>query len=114
MKNAELNRMTKAALINECDHDVEQEHDPRAPWGYEAWRCKKCGHKFHIPKGEACSKCEQPTTADENEYGEFICEDCEQNEAEAAYERYCERFHDGGATEFRSLRDQQIEARKLK
>lgn len=61
-----------------------------------------------------CSKCEQPTTADENEYGEFICEDCEQNEAEAAYERYCERFHDGGATEFRSLRDQQIEARKLK
>lgn len=53
MKNAELNRMTKVAMINECDHDVEQEHDPRAPWGFEAWRCQKCGYKFHIPKGEA-------------------------------------------------------------
>jgi hypothetical protein len=36
-----------------CDHDVEPEHDPRVPWGFEAYRCKKCGHKFHIPKGEA-------------------------------------------------------------
>lgn len=44
----------KAALVSaNCDHDVEPEHDPRAPWGFEAWRCKKCGTKFHIPKGEA-------------------------------------------------------------
>ena len=50
----------------------------------------------------------------ENEYGEFICEDCEQNAAEAAYERFCEDFHDGGNTSFKSLQQQQIEARRLK
>lgn len=45
---------TKAALVAvNCDHDIDPEHDPRAPWGFEAWRCKKCGTKFHIPKGEA-------------------------------------------------------------
>lgn len=37
-----------------------------------------------------------------------------QNRAERAYERQCEDFHDGGSTAFRSLRDQQIEALKLK
>lgn len=35
-----------------CDHDVEHEHDPRAPFGFESVRCKKCGTKFYIPKGE--------------------------------------------------------------
>lgn len=38
----------------ECDHlEQELEHDPRAPFGFEAVRCKKCGTKFQIPKGEA-------------------------------------------------------------
>jgi len=36
------------------------------------------------------------------------------NEAQAAWERHCEDFHDGGSTRFTSLRDQQIEAMKLK
>lgn len=36
MKVKGLNEATKKALINTCDHDVELEHDPRAPWGYEA------------------------------------------------------------------------------
>lgn len=64
--------------------------------------CEHC-HQF-----VATSKCA------ENDYGEFICEDCEQNAAEAAYERFCSDFHDGGNTSFRSLRDQQIEARRFK
>jgi hypothetical protein len=50
----------------------------------------------------------------ENEYGEFICDDCEQNKAEAAYERFCEDFHDGGATQFKTLQQQQIEAKRMK
>lgn len=61
-----------------------------------------------------CDKCDAPTANAEDDYGEFVCDDCQQNAAEAAYERHCEDFHDGGATQFRSLRDQQIEAMKLK
>lgn len=61
-----------------------------------------------------CDTCGAPTVSGENDYGEFICDDCEQNAAETAYERYCEDFHDGGSTRFRSLLDQQIEAMKLK
>ncbi|WP_291869703.1 hypothetical protein [Bradyrhizobium sp.] len=62
-----------------------------------------------------CDKgCGQLTVNPENEYGEFICAECEQSAAESAYERYCEDFHDGGSTSFRSLQDQQIEAMKLK
>lgn len=45
-----------------------------------------------------CERCSAPTLAAENEYGEFVCEDCEQNAAEAAWERHCEDFHDGGST----------------
>lgn len=37
--------------------------------------------------------------------------DMEQNEAELAYERQCERFYGGGAP---SLREQQIAAMRLK
>jgi hypothetical protein len=40
-------------LQADCDHDVEEIHDPRKPFGFEAWSCKKCGTKFYIPKGEA-------------------------------------------------------------
>jgi hypothetical protein len=61
-----------------------------------------------------CDRCAEPTANAENDYGEFICDDCEQNAAEAAWERHCEDFHDGGCTRFNSLRDQQIEAQKLK
>jgi len=64
-----------------------------------------------------CERCEcfmSASKVSENEYGEFICEDCEQNAAEAAYERFCEDFHDGGNTSFKSLQQQQIEARRLK
>jgi hypothetical protein len=61
-----------------------------------------------------CDKCDGVTANLENDYGEFICDDCAQNAAEAAYERHCEDFHDGGCTRFNSLLDQQIEARRLK
>jgi hypothetical protein len=64
-----------------------------------------------------CEQCEQfvqSAKVSENEYGEFICEDCEQNAAERAYERFCGAFHDGGDTSFKSLQQQQIEARRLK
>ncbi|MEH2501209.1 hypothetical protein V1290_000020 [Bradyrhizobium sp. AZCC 1578] len=62
----------------------------------------------------ACDCCGADCTNPENEYYEFICDECEQNAAEAAYERHCEAFHDGGATQFKSLQQQQIEARRLK
>lgn len=61
-----------------------------------------------------CDCCDNVTANPENEYGEIVCDDCLQNEAERAYERHCEAFHDGGATGFKSLQLQQIEARRLK
>jgi len=61
-----------------------------------------------------CDKCGAPTLSGENDYGEFICDECEQNAAEAAWERHCEDFHDGSCTRFNSLQQQQIEARRLK
>lgn len=45
-----------------------------------------------------CDKCDSPTANPENDYCEFICDNCEQNAAESAYERLCEDFHDGGST----------------
>jgi len=38
----------------------------------------------------------------------------EQNRAEAAWERHCEDFHDGGDTSWLTLEQQQAAARKLK
>lgn len=61
-----------------------------------------------------CTTCDAPALTGENEYGEFICDNCEQNAAEAAYERHCSDFHDGGATRFNSLEQQQEAARRLK
>lgn len=65
-----------------------------------------------------CERCQGPVgpkpgkpVAYPNEYGEFICDDCEQNAAERAYERFCEAFYGG---EVVTLHEQQIEARKLK
>ena len=62
-----------------------------------------------------CDRCGELTINLEDDYGEFVCASCRDNEAEAAWERrHCEDFHDGGATQFNSLRDQQIAAQKLK
>jgi len=63
-----------------------------------------------------CDKCEAPTANPENDYGEFICDDCEQNAAEAAWERFCENFH--GGSDPLTIREQHIaaweEKRRLK
>jgi len=61
-----------------------------------------------------CDRCGNLTIAPENDYGEFICMPCLENEAEAAWERHCEDFHDGGCTRFNSLEQQQEAARRLK
>jgi hypothetical protein len=62
-----------------------------------------------------CERCDCATTNPENEYGEFICDDCEQNAAERAYERMCEDFHDGGSTSWPDAeRKRTEEARRLK
>ena len=61
-----------------------------------------------------CQKCACPCALPENDYGEFICQSCVDNANEAAYERHIESFHDGGATQWNSLQQQQNEARKFK
>ena len=66
-----------------------------------------------------CTECERQgivllTPNPENEYGEFICIDCEASANEGAYERQCESYHDGGDTSWLALQEQQIAARKLK
>jgi hypothetical protein len=60
-----------------------------------------------------CQKCAGPH-GKLNDYGEFICESCVNNEAEAAYERLMESYHDGGATGWKTLQQQQIEAMRFK
>jgi hypothetical protein len=67
-----------------------------------------------IRSANLCDKCDAPTGNPENDYCEFICDDCLQNAAEAAWERHCEDFHDGGCTRFISLEQQQADARRLK
>ncbi len=67
-------------------------------------------HPDHIQ----CDCCDDATTNPENEYGEILCDNCIQNRAERAYERFCEVFHDGGNTSFKTLQQQQIEARRFK
>ena len=63
-----------------------------------------------------CDRCDGPMHpgAVEDAYGEFVCVNCDQDAAEAAWEQHCEDFHDGRCTRFNSLLHQQIEARKLK
>jgi hypothetical protein len=63
-----------------------------------------------------CDRCDQPVPeyTVEDDYGELVCDDCDQKASEAAYERLCEDFHDGGSTRFTTLLEQQIAARKLK
>jgi hypothetical protein len=64
--------------------------------------CEKCGCELN---GEA---------AHIDVTDEIWCHSCADNAAEAAWERHCEDFHDGGCTRFNSLLDQQREAQKLK
>jgi transcription initiation factor TFIIIB Brf1 subunit/transcription initiation factor TFIIB len=61
-----------------------------------------------------CEKCEGPCTNPEDEFGEFVCTQCVENAAEAAYDRHMESFHDGGSTAWKTLQEQQAEAWKLK
>ena len=58
-----------------------------------------------------CDKCGRETDNPENDYGEFICDECKSNAAEAAWERFCEAFHGGEVVTFE---EQMREARKLK
>jgi hypothetical protein len=59
-----------------------------------------------------CEFCELLTNNEEDEYGQFVCDDCEQNKAELAWERHCENLHGGGGAP--PLGEQLIQARKLK
>lgn len=61
-----------------------------------------------------CDECNHSAWMVENDYGEFVCDDCQQNKAEAAWERHCEDFHDGGCTRFIRIEQQQEAARRLK
>lgn len=42
---------------------------------------------FH--SANLCEKCDAPTANPENDYCEFICDDCADNAAERAWERHC-------------------------
>ncbi|HEX7893597.1 MAG TPA: hypothetical protein VF447_05340 [Terriglobales bacterium] len=53
-----------------------------------------------------CERCNWVTNNPENEYGEFICDDCEQNAAEAAWERFCGDFY--GGSDPLTIREKQI------
>ena len=63
-----------------------------------------------------CDECDAPTCTafDEDEFGEIICDDCRQAANERAWERHCESFHDGGATQWLSLAEHQAAAKRLK
>ena len=63
------------------------------------------------PNEIQCDCCDDATSNAEDEYGEIVCDNCLQNRAEAAYERFCEDFHGG---EIVTLREQQEAARKFK
>ena len=60
-----------------------------------------------------CEKCNAATRNDANEFGEFICDDCEQNANERAWDRFCSDFY-GGADPL-TIREKQVDAwRKFK
>lgn len=65
-----------------------------------------------IRSANLCDICDAPTAEPEDSYGEFVCTECQQNRAEAAYERLCSDFHGGSGP--LPLRDQQIQAMKFK
>jgi hypothetical protein len=59
-----------------------------------------------------CERCETPTLNASDEYGEFVCDNCRDNEAEIAWERYLSDYY-GGAGPI-PLHLQQEAARKYK
>jgi hypothetical protein len=61
---------------------------------------------------ELCGKCGLECDRPENEYGEFICASCEQDAAEAAWERHQDWLMENGPGP--TLAEQQETARRLK
>lgn len=63
-----------------------------------------------------CERCEATACLTEDDFGTILCAGCAQSAAEAAWERLCEDFHDGGSTAPwpDTERHRQEEARKLK
>lgn len=78
--------------------------------------CAENGRCLDLQPVPKCDRCDKPMHlgAVEDAYGEFVCAECDANASEAAYERHCEAYHDGGSTQFKSLLQQQIDAQKLK
>lgn len=62
--------------------------------------------------GPRCETCDSDFHVAENEFGEFICENCEQNAAERAWDRFCDKFY--GGSDPLTIREQSIHARRLK
>ncbi len=80
---------------------------------YDQWKTRSPDDEpFWGNRDHRCEKCDGSRDVNENEYGEFICDDCEQNAAEAAYDRHQEYLMENGSGP--SLLEQQIEARKFK
>lgn len=76
-------------------------HDPHSRFRQERITCEKCGDPIE--------------NAVLDDYDRYICLDCQSDEAEAAYERMCEDFHDGGSTAWPDAERKRMEkARKLK
>jgi len=55
-----------------------------------------------------CDKCGDSTSNPENDFGEFVCDDCEQSAAERAWDRFCENFYGGGDP--LTIREQHVKA----
>ena len=82
---------------------------------YDAWKTRSPDDEQFRgqPYGEMrCDTCDSVKDVSENEYSEFVCESCEQNATERAWERHCEAFHGGGGP--LPLIEQQRQALKLK
>jgi len=65
-----------------------------------------------FPSSNKCDICDGPTDEPEDAFGEFVCVECLQNKAESAWERHLEDCAGGSGPV--SLREQMIEARRLK
>lgn len=59
-----------------------------------------------------CETCDGNTLNVENEYGEHICDDCEQNAAERGWESFCSDFY--GGSDPLTIREKQVAAWRLK
>lgn len=77
---------------------------------YDAWKTRSPDDGQ--PDLAKCHRCNASlgcleSEFEENEYGEFVCAECEENEAERAWERHCTSSYD-------SYQQQQINARRFK